>query len=81
MRWVLCRERDEDGRLLRTDPDLPWWVRQNLDGKGHWRIRNPCSLRVAYLQILEQNGFTPAEQVAAWQAWKQQNPGYGEADG
>lgn len=78
MHWVLCRRRDESGRLVRNPHDLPAWVVKNLDSRGHWVIRHPRPFSTMFHQLKEQQGLNEEERRRAWQAWRAENPGYGE---
>lgn len=80
MRWVLCRSRDECGKLRKCDPNLPWWVRENVDGDGKWKI-NPKYVRpfsVAFDQAMKRQGKDERERRIAWAEWKRDNPKYGK---
>lgn len=77
MSYVLCRRRDEYGELVKNDPSLPKWVQDNLDSKGRWKIRNPKSYTEVFHSALEKQGFDAAARIAAWDAWRRDNPGFG----
>ena len=78
MRWVLCRQRDDQGKLVRVPDGLPGWVTKHLDSSGHWSIRDPQSFSGAFKQVKRQQGFSQEEQQRSWEMWKLNNPGYGE---
>lgn len=78
MQWVLCRRRDDSGGLVRTDPDLPRWVTENLDSTGQWVVRNPKPFGTMFHQVMKQRGLTEQERIRAWQEWKAENPAYDE---
>lgn len=75
MRWVLCRKRDENGSLIRVPDDLPNWVGDHLDSRGHWMIRNPRGFGEMFRQVKRQQGLEPE---TAWKQWRAENPKYGE---
>lgn len=78
MRWVLCRQRDENGSLVRVPDGLPSWVMKHLDSKGHWNIKNPQPYGKMFHQVMKQQGLTEEQREEAWKRWKRDNPGYGK---
>jgi hypothetical protein len=83
MQWVLCRPRDEYGKLIRVNPDLPWWVNQNLDADGHWKLKDKFKrpLSVAFDQVMKSRGLDEKQRRAAWAEWMKENPKYGKCGG
>lgn len=77
MRWVLCRQRDDQGRLVRVPDGLPGWVMKHLDSDGHWSIKNPQPFGSMFRDVKKQQGLSEIEQQRAWSLWKLENPGYG----
>lgn len=77
MNWVLCRPRDEAGRLIRHNPDLPKFVADNLDSDGHYRIKRPRPYGAMFRQVLEQQGLNESQQRQRWSEWKEANPKFG----
>ena len=77
LRWVLCRPRDDCGRLVRHDPDLPHWVSENLDSSGHWNIRHTEPYGVMYRQVLAQQGLSEEQQQETWGKFMEANPKFG----
>lgn len=77
MRWVLCKPRDEAGRLIRYDPGLPRYVTDNIDSDGHWKIKSPKPYSVMLHQVMEMQGLDKQQQKQAWESWKESNPSYG----
>lgn len=78
MRYVLCRPRDEYGRLLRHSRDLPWWV--TTDADGQWVIRNSEPYAIAFDRVLEVQGFDESQRRCAWAQWRLENPSYDLAE-
>lgn len=77
LRWVLCRRRDENGSLVRVDPDLPRWVTANLDSSGQWSLRNTQPYGAMFHQVARQRGLDDVERLEAWRHWREENPEYG----
>lgn len=76
MRWVLCRPRDENGGLIRSDPDLPRWVTANLDSRGQWSLRNPRPYSAMFHQVAQHRGLDEKQCKEAWRQWREENPEY-----
>lgn len=75
MRWVLCRSRDEYGRLVRRATDLPWWV--TTDADGQWVVKDPRPFSTMFDEVMERRGLGERERRVVWADWKRQNPGFG----
>ena len=78
MRWVLCRQRDGNGELIRVPDGLPKWAAKHLDARGQWVIRNPQPFGSMFRQVKKQQGFSEVEQRQAWEEWRGENPRFGE---
>mgnify|MGYP001599708581 CR=1 FL=1 len=75
MSWVLCRERDDYGKLLRRSSDLPWWV--TTDSRGQWVINNPKPFSAMFHDVMRHRGLDDRQRQDAWAQWRQENPGFG----
>lgn len=68
LRWIFFRRRDQYGRLIRYDPDLPAWVQETTDAEGRRVV--PEHLRSSYAQMWVglqiERGATEDEAVAEW---------------
>lgn len=78
LRYVLCRPRDETGRLRRHNPELPRWVTENLDANGHWRIKNAKPFSAMMRQLMEHQGLDEEQRQVAWERWRAENPNFGK---
>lgn len=78
MQWVLCRPRDEYGKLFRRNPNLPWWV--TTDSNGQWRIRakDAASYSDMFKDVLKHRGLDEQQRQIAFDEWKRANPKFGK---
>ena len=75
-KWVLCRERDDYGKLLRRSSDLPWWV--TTDSRGQWLIRDPKPFSWMFREVAEQRGLDERQGRISWAEWQRENPKFGK---
>ena len=76
MQWVLCRSRDEHGRLLRHPSDLPWWV--TTDADGQWVIKNPKPFTRMFEEVMKRRGLDERGRRIAWAEWRRENESFGK---
>jgi hypothetical protein len=78
MRWVICRERDKAGRLVRNPEGLPWWVKTDENGMRIIGDPQPFNkaLHKAWKGKLRDDQFNEK-----WEQFLKANPGYGQVPG
>ena len=78
MRWLLFRERDRWGQLMRVDKDLPPWV--HVDEDGMRIVKNPTPFEKMYKQVRQYQRWTPENIEDDWLDFKRHNPKMGVSE-
>ena len=68
LNYIFARKRDECGRLVRRDPDLPWWV--ETDHEGMRIVSNPVPFSQMFVQVKENRGMTREQSMRAWSDYR-----------
>ncbi len=72
---VVCRKRDEYGRLVRHDSELPPWV--EVDADGMRTISRPVPFARMFHAVKRYQGATVEHAEAAWKEYLKANPRLG----
>jgi len=73
MMWVVCRKRDDRGRLVRHDDSLPPWV--HVDGKGLRVVKGkPVRFSQMYQDVYRNRGMTVGQAEEKWEEYRQGHP-------
>ena len=75
IRHVYGRERDESGKLVRHDPDMPSWVK--VDSRGQRIVSNPVSYAEMYFSVKRNWKLSEEEIKEDWEQFLKDNPNFG----
>jgi hypothetical protein len=73
MRWVVSRRRDQQGRLIRRDRELPEWV--EVDAEGMRIITQPRRFGDVFRRTYEELGLSQQQIEARWTGFWNENLG------
>lgn len=72
MNWVVCRQRDDRGRLQRGNEQLPPGV--HVDDDGMRVVKSPSSYAAAFAKASSEVGVAPDLAKQRWQEFLEANP-------
>ncbi len=78
---VLCLPRDEHGRLRRSDPDLPPWVKVDQNGRRIIDAKSRTTLEQAFKRVNQNRGMSTEQVDEAWAKYRADNPNMGRGGG
>jgi hypothetical protein len=66
MRYIVLRPRDDRGRLIRHNTDLPAYVLATTDADGMRRVKHRASFAEAYLRAKMARGVSERDAKLGW---------------